>query len=109
MDTHKQRFFRKYGIPENSSLSIEQIAMLSGYPLVVLKEVYKRGIGASRTNLASVRLKKDFSKNPDTKKFPASARLPPERWGYARVYSFVDKGKTWATADSDLVKKYNLR
>lgn len=105
MMTHRENFLKKHGLSPNTSLSIAQLSMLSGYPVSTLQTIFNRGVGASRTNLASVRLKKDFSKNPDTKKYPASARLSPERWGYARIYSFLDKGKTYYTADSDLVKK----
>lgn len=105
MATHRENFLKKHGLPPSTSLSLAQMAMLSGVPLSILEEVAKRGRGAAVSNLASVRLKKDFSKNPDTKKYPASARLHPVTWGLARAYSFLQKGKTYYTADSDLAKK----
>lgn len=105
MPTHRENFLKKHGLPPNTSLSLAQIASLSGVPLPILEEVARRGRGAHSTNLASVRLKKDFSKNPDTKKYPESARVSSNMWSYGRVYSFLDKGKTYYTADSDLAKK----
>jgi hypothetical protein len=90
------------------SLSLGQISRLSGVPKAALQEVYNRGTGAWKSNPESVRLKSDFSKNPDLGSFPRSARLSKEQWSMARVYSFVDKGKTYRTADSDIAKKYNV-
>ena len=66
----------------------------------------RRGIGAWKTNISSVRLKKDFSKNPNVKKYPRSARLTKEQWAFARIYSFVMGGKTQKTADKDLWDKH---
>ncbi len=103
--THRESFLKSKKKPLNESYSIPEIAKLSKVPTKLLKSVFNRGVGAAKTNLASVRLKKDFSKNPDTTRYPASARLSPEQWGYARVYSYVDKGKTYYTADADLRKK----
>jgi hypothetical protein len=102
--THREHFLDKHGLPESTSLSLKQISELSGYPVFVLQQVYNRGIGAWKNNISSVRLKSNFSKNPDVKKFPRAARLGKEQWAMARVYSFVDKGKTYFTADSDLAK-----
>jgi hypothetical protein len=105
METHRERFLRRHGLPESASLSLAVISRLSGVPERYLQEVYNRGIGAWRTNIESVRLKKDFSKNPDVSRYPRSARLGKEMWAMARVYSFVDKGKTYHTADSDIAKR----
>jgi hypothetical protein len=102
MRTHKQNVLRRLGLPEDSELNIEVISELTGLPADILQEVYNRGVGAWKTNISSVRLKKDFSKNPDLKRFPRSARLTREQWGMARVYSFLDGGTTWLTADRDL-------
>jgi hypothetical protein len=75
--------------------------------LAVCKQaVQQSGRGAWASNPSSVRLKKDFSKNPDLKKYPRSARLGPEQWGLARIYSFLDQGKTFYTADQDIARKY---
>jgi hypothetical protein len=77
-------------------------------PEKALQEVYNRGVGAWKNNISSVRLKKDFTKNPNVSKYPRSARLPKEMWAMARVFSFLDKGTTYTTADADIAKKYNI-
>lgn len=104
MLTNRQQFLRRHGIPENRSLSLHEISKLSGVPVSDLQEVYNRGVGAWKTNISSVRLKSDFSKNPDVEKYPRSARLTKEQWGMARVYSLVNKGKTFYTADKDIAE-----
>lgn len=106
--TYRQQFLKKYNLPPDSHLSVSEIAKLTGVPKKALDEVAKRGAGAWASNLASVRLKKDFSKNPDTKAFPRSERLSQEQWKMARIYSFVLHGKTWRTADKDLAEKYQV-
>lgn len=73
-----------------------------------LQEIYNRGIGAWKSNPESVRLKKDFSKNPNLAKYPRSQRLSKEQWAMARVFSFVNKGKTFRTTDKDIAEKYNI-
>jgi len=108
VETHRESFLKKHKLPLNTSLSLEEISKLSGVPLTALEEVAKRGRGAHSTNLASVRLLKDFSKNPDTKKYPSSQRLSSNAWSFARVFSFVQRGKTFYTADKDIAKEYNL-
>jgi hypothetical protein len=104
MSTNREQFLKKQGLPLDTSLSIPEISNLSGVPVRILNEVYKRGMGAYRGNLASVRLR-DFSKNPDTRRFPAAARLSPQQWSFARVYSFVNRGTTFRTADADLARQ----
>ena len=108
MPTHREQVLRKLGLPKDSQLSIEELARLTHLPIEALQESYNRGVGAWKTNISSVRLLKDFSKNPDTKKYPRSARLPKEMWGMARVYSFINRGKTFYTADRDIAKKYDI-
>lgn len=105
MTTHRIRYLRKMGLDPKESYSLKDLAKVSGVPVSILQEVYDRGTGAWETNISSVRLKKDFSKNPDTSKYPRSARLTKEQWSSARVYSFLDKGTTYKTADADLAKK----
>ena len=90
------------------SLSLDDLALFSGVPRAALQEVFNRGVGAWKTNISSVRLKSDFSKNPDTEIYPRSARLGKEQWAYARVYSFLNKGRTFQTADADISRKYGL-
>lgn len=108
MHTHRHRFLSKHGLPEDFSLSLGQISRLSKVPKEALQEVYNRGIGAWKSNPESVRLKSDFSKNPDMGRYPRSARLTKEQWAMARVYSFVDHGKTYKTADSDIARDYKV-
>ena len=65
----------------------------------ILQSVYNRGVGAWKSNIASVRLKsgkKDFSVTDRSKK------MSKEQWGQSRVYSFVVGGRTSKTADNDL-------
>ena len=104
--SNKQRFNKKYGFSSNESHSLSEIAKISGIKKSILEDVKRRGIGAWKTNISSVRLKKDFSKNPNVKKYPRSARLTKEQWSFARVYSFVMKAPgTWGKADKDLADK----
>jgi hypothetical protein len=105
MATHRIRYLKKVGLNKNESYSLDDLSKVSGVSKSILQEVYNRGVGAHSTNLSSVRLKKDFSKNPDLKKFPESARLTPENWGFSRIYSWLDRGKTYKTTDSDLARK----
>lgn len=108
METHRERVLKKLGLPKDTHLSLSELAKKSGVPYLALRECYNRGIGAAKNNVASIRLKSDFSKNPDTKTFPRSARLSKEQWAMARCYSLIDKGKTYYTADSDIVRRYHI-
>jgi hypothetical protein len=108
MPTHRENVLKILGLPKDTSLSIEELAEHTDLPVEALDEVFRRGVGAWKTNISSVRLKKDFSKNPNLSKYPRSARLGKEMWAMARVYSFVDKGKTFHTADADIAEKYRI-
>ncbi len=77
--SYTQRFRKKYG-PDVKSLP--EIAKATGIPLKTIKTVYNRGLAAWRTGHR-----------------PGAS---PQAWGYARVHSFVTKGKTYYTADKDL-------
>lgn len=65
--------------------SLEQKAAATGVPLKYIKESYNRGLAAWRTGHR-----------------PGATQ---QQWGYARVHSFLMRGKTYYTTDSDLVKK----
>lgn len=106
--THRTNVLMKLGLPVDIHLSLPMLASFTHTPLTALQEVYNRGIGAWKTNPQSVRLKKDFSKNPSLAKYPRSARLTKEQWAYARVYSFLDKGTTYFTTDKDIAVKYGI-
>ena len=82
------RFNKKYGFPSDESHSLRDIAKISGYKLSGLQTIFNKGIGAYKTNPASVR--------PQVKS--------PEQWAYARVYSAVMGGAT-AKIDKDLLIK----
>lgn len=73
------RFRRKYG---PTVKSLPQIAKATGIPLRVLRTVYNRGLAAWRTGHR-----------------PGAT---PQQWAYARVHSFVVRGKTYYTADKNL-------
>ena len=104
MATHRVRYLKKVGLNKNESYSLDDLSKVSKVPKSILQDVYNRGIGAHKTNITSVRLKKDFSKNYNPA-IPESARLSPEQWAIARVYAFLNKGTTYKTTDSDLAKK----
>ena len=88
--TNKMRFNKKYKQKPNQSNSKSDIVKLTGIPLRIINDVFKRGVGAYKNNRASVR--------PSVKS--------PEQWAYARVYSFVMKQPgTWGKADKDLADK----
>jgi len=82
---YTRRFKKRY--PDATSL--EAKAKASGIPLKYLKEVYNRGMAAWRTGHR-----------------PGATE---QQWGYARVHSFILKGKTYYTADSDIAKKLKYR
>jgi len=65
--------------------SLEERAEVTGVPLHFIKESYDRGMAAWRTGHR-----------------PGATQ---QQWGYARVSSFLLKGKTYYTTDSDLVRK----
>lgn len=109
MPTHRQRFLSLMGLPKDTSLSLDEIAELANMPLEALQDVYNRGVGAWKTNIASVRLKKDFSKNPNTRAYPRSARLSKEQWGMGRVFAFVmGTKKVYSGSDRDVAEKYGM-
>ena len=93
MATWKEKYNKKYGYEKNESHSLKEISKDTGVSVKGLKQIKKKGAGAWKTNLPSVRLKGSFKKNPNTKKFPRSKRLGKEQWSRARVYSAVMGGK----------------
>jgi hypothetical protein len=77
--TYTQKFRKKYG---QNVKSLPEISKATGIPLKTLQTVYNRGLAAWRTGHR-----------------PGAS---PQAWGYARVHSFIMKGKTYYTADRDL-------
>lgn len=102
MSSYKDKYNKKYGFKKGDSHDLSSISKTTKIKKSILQEVYNRGVGAWKTNIASVRLKsgkKDFSVTDRSKK------MGKEQWAYARVYSFVMGGKTSKTADKDLYDK----
>ena len=79
--SYTQKFRKKYG---QNVKSLPEISKATGVPLKTLQTIYNRGLAAWRTGHR-----------------PGAS---PQAWGYARVHSFVMKGKTYYTADKDLRK-----
>jgi hypothetical protein len=90
---NSNNFKRLHNIPITQSLSIKQIAKLSGMPYKALIEVYSKGLGAYHTNPNSVRPQVHSS----------------HQWAVARIYSFVMKRKgTFYGVDNHIAVKYGL-
>jgi hypothetical protein len=89
VETFKHRFNRKYGFPKDASHSLPEISKLTGYKLSGLQTIFNKGVGAFRTNPASVR--------PSVKS--------PEQWGQARIYSAVMGGQAARIDAAHLIKK----
>lgn len=75
------RWYKKHP----NAKSLKEKSEASGVPLKYIKEVYNRGMAAWRTGHR-----------------PGATE---QQWGYARVHSFLLKGKTYHTTDSDIAKK----
>jgi hypothetical protein len=101
--TNKEEFNKRHNLPKDQSHSKSSISKISGIKMSILDEVYDRGIGAYKTQGASVRTKSG-KKDP---KAPMSAKMSKEQWAMARVYSFVNKveGKRKLNHDTDLAQK----
>ena len=96
MPTFKERFNKKFKQPKDESNSKTKKVKLTGIPKSVLDDVYDRGVGAFKTNPASVR--------PSVKS--------KEQWAMARVYAFIMKSydavknnKKKINQDQDLFEK----
>tara|TARA_R110001599_G_scaffold68553_2_gene193232 strand:+ start:2877 stop:3152 length:276 start_codon:yes stop_codon:yes gene_type:complete len=88
--TYKQKFNKKHGFKLNESHSIAEIAKISGYKLSGIKTIYKKGIGAFKTNFQSVR--------PQVKS--------AEQWGIARIYASVNpSSKAYKIDKIHLIKR----
>jgi len=106
MKTNRERFLEKHGLDKDASLSIDDIARLSGMPVSALKKVYQKGLGAYYTNPESVRVQGTFKKDPSA---PLSRKLSPQQWAMARVFAFVMKtGKVFYGADEHIANEYDL-
>lgn len=88
MATYKQKFNKKYGFDKDEPHSIAEIAKITGYKKSGLETIFNKGVGAFKTNPASVR--------PSVKS--------PEQWAMGRVYSAVMGGKAAQIDASHLIK-----
>lgn len=83
--SYTERFHKKYpGVK-----SIPEIAKATGISKSILQEVYNRGMAAWRTGHR-----------------PGASQAA---WSYARLHSFILKGKTYRTADADLARQTRRR
>lgn len=83
--TRKSKYTQKWDSMFPNAKSLEERAKVTGVPLKYIKESYNRGMAAWRTG--------------------HRVGASQESWSYPRVSSFLLKGKTYYTTDSDLVKK----
>ena len=86
MKTHRERVIERLGL-EDKRHNLSTLSKASGISKTILQEVYNRGIGAYKTNGASVRMLGSFKKGGTA---PMSKRLPKEMWAMARCYSYID-------------------
>jgi hypothetical protein len=105
-ETNREKFLRHAELPSTTTLSLKDIAFISGFPLKALQLVFNRGIGAWKTSPQSVRIKGTFEKDPSV---PRKNKLSKEAWAFSRVYAFVVKSpKVYYGADNDIREKFKL-
>ena len=76
-------------------------------PFEALMEVYKKGIGAWKSNPESVRLLRSGKKNYSPSR---AGKMPKEMWAMARVNAFLEKRPSVYTgADDSIRRKYHLK
>ena len=97
--TYRQQFLKAFELPDDTSLSLKEIADLSGIKKSILQQVYNRGTGAWESSAVGIRRVSDGKKDYSTSR---AGKMGKEAWSFGRVYSFIMGGKTWRTADSDL-------
>ena len=82
----KSRAMRKTSVSEAADAGLQKKAEKSGIPVGILRQVYNRGMAAWKTGHR-----------------PGANQ---QQWAYARVNSFITKGKgTWGGADKDLAAR----
>jgi hypothetical protein len=83
--TKTSSYTRKFREKYPYAKSLNEISKVTKIPLKILQTIYNRGLAAWRTGHR-----------------PGAS---PQAWGYARVHSYVMKGKTYYTADKNLHSK----
>lgn len=107
MATNKQKFNKKYGFKRDEGHSKAEISKITGIPISIINQVYRRGEGARRSNPESVR-SATTGKKVGGKSL--KGKMSSAQWAMGRVYSFVMKGKgTWGKADKDLAEKVKAK
>ena len=84
IQTKTSNYTRRWKKRFPNATSLEEKSKATGVPLKFIKECFNRGMAAWRTGHR-----------------PGATEA---QWGYARVHSFLLKGKTYYTTDSDLVR-----
>jgi len=101
--SNKDKFNVRYKFKKGTSHSRAEIAKLSGIPVRILTEVFKRGVGARRSNPSSVRSATTGKKVGGK---TLRGKMSASQWGTSRIYSFVMKQPgTWGKADKDLADR----
>jgi len=110
MTTHRSKVFSRYNLDKKKSYSVQDLADITGYKESDLQEVGRRGAGAWKTNIKSVRMKGSYKKNVDA---PRSSKLSKEQWATARIFAFINKideikdgSRKKMNQDTDLAKDY---
>jgi len=83
--TKTSNYTRRWKNKFPDATSLEEKSKVTGVPLEYIKKSYNRGMAAWRTGHR-----------------PGATE---QQWGYARVHSFLLKGKTYHTTDSDLARE----
>jgi hypothetical protein len=83
--TKTSNYTRRWKKRFPDATSLEEKSKATGVPLEYIKKSYNRGMAAWRTGHR-----------------PGATE---QQWGYARVHSFLLKGKTYHTTDSDLARE----
>lgn len=83
--TKKSSYTQSWRAKFPDAKSLKDKSKASGVPLQYLQKSYNRGLAAWRTGHR-----------------PGATQ---QQWGYARVHSFLECGKTYWTTDSDLAEK----
>ena len=106
MATNKKKFLKLHGLPETTSLSIDDMSNLSGVPAEALQIIFNRGVGAWKSSPRSVKLKDTFGKDPTA---PRQSRIGKEQWAGGRLYAFLMKTKkVYYGSDNDVREAYGL-
>lgn len=90
------------GLKPTDVPTLNELSNFFDVPVSIMNEVISRGRGAYGNNLKGVRLLSTGEKGVNA---PRSAKMSINQWSRARLYSFLDKGRTYQTADADLARK----